>query len=94
VYFCCVEALQNAAKHAGSTAAISLQAGVTDAMLWFEVRDDGAGFDPACCWPGGPASTGQGLDNMADRIGARGGTLVVTSVRGAGTTVHGKIPLV
>jgi Histidine kinase len=47
VYFCCVEAIQNAAKHAGPTAAISLQAGVTGAMLWFEVRDDGAGFDPA-----------------------------------------------
>jgi signal transduction histidine kinase len=94
VYFCCVEAMQNAAKHAGATAAISLLAGVTDAMLWFEVRDDGAGFDAACCRPGGPASTGHGLDNMADRINARGGTLVVTSMPGAGTAVHGKIPLV
>src|SRR5262249_1802148 len=65
VYFCCVEALQNAAKHAGPTAAISLQAGVTGAMLWFEVRDDGAGFDPADRQQTDPASTGHGLDNMA-----------------------------
>jgi signal transduction histidine kinase len=94
VYFCCVEAMQNAAKHAGQAATISLRAGVVNARLWFQVRDDGAGFDPAGRRPGAPESAGQGLDNMADRIGARGGALVVTSAPGAGTTVRGEVPLV
>lgn len=93
VYFCCVEAMQNAAKHAGQAATISLRAGVTDAGLWFQVRDDGVGFDPVGRQPAHPAAAGHGLDNMADRIGARGGTLVVTSAPGAGTTVRGEIPL-
>jgi signal transduction histidine kinase len=92
VYFCCLEAMQNAAKHAGPTAAISLRAGITATTLWFEVRDDGAGFDPAGRRPANPASTGHGLDNMADRIGACGGALVVTSAPGAGTTVRGDVP--
>ncbi|HET9256656.1 MAG TPA: ATP-binding protein, partial [Pseudonocardiaceae bacterium] len=93
VYFCCLEAMQNAAKHAGPTATISLRADITGTTLWFEVRDDGTGFDPAGRRPADPASTGHGLDNMADRIGACGGTLVITSAPGVATTVRGDIPL-
>jgi signal transduction histidine kinase len=54
--------------------------------LIFEVADDGAGFDPAT------TPRGSGLQNMADRVEALGGTLEVTSTLGSGTTVSGSVP--
>ena len=47
VYFCCLEAIQNAGKHAGPDAHITVTIGHDDGMLRFEVADDGAGFDHA-----------------------------------------------
>ena len=45
VYFCCLEALANAGKHApGATVTITLQA--VPGELRFEVADAGPGFDP------------------------------------------------
>src|SRR5579872_5286602 len=44
VYFCCLEALQNSAKHAsGATARIRVWS--DSGALFFEVVDDGPGFD-------------------------------------------------
>lgn len=87
VYFCCVEALQNVAKHAGheAVAHVRLRDG-DDGVLFFEVADDGRGFDP------GTVRGGSGLENLADRLGAAGGTIEVTSARGAGTIVTGQVP--
>ncbi len=45
VYFCCIEALQNAGKHAGDGATAFVRVWEDDANLFFEVRDTGAGFD-------------------------------------------------
>ena len=45
VYFCCMEALQNAGKHAGDGAAAFVRVWEDGANLFFEVRDTGAGFD-------------------------------------------------
>jgi signal transduction histidine kinase len=86
VYFCCLEALQNAQKYAAATRA-SVRLHTTDGVLKFEVTDDGAGFDPAV------AKRGAGLSNMADRIDALGGTLELSSAPGSGTTVSGTLPL-
>lgn len=88
VYFCCLEAMQNATKHAGRHARISLRAGANSDALWFEVQDNGAGFDTHV-----PPSDGRGLDSMRDRIGSQGGTLVITAAPGVGTTVRGELPL-
>jgi signal transduction histidine kinase len=85
-YFCCLEAMQNAAKHAGRDASLEVLVRCADAGLDFEVRDDGAGFDA------GPGA-GHGFQNMTDRVGALGGTLEVTSVQGQGTSVRGRIPV-
>jgi signal transduction histidine kinase len=87
VYFCCLEALQNAAKHAGPTARAEVRLEQHDGDLRFEVSDDGAGFDPDT-----PASVG-GLQHMSDRLGALGGSVEVRSVLGGGTTVNGIVPL-
>lgn len=86
VYFCCVEALQNIAKHAGETARATVTLGSgTDGYLTFQVSDDGRGFDRAA------AISGAGLENMADRLGAVGGVLSVVSEPNRGTTVTGRI---
>jgi signal transduction histidine kinase len=85
VYFCVLEALQNVAKYAGAShAEIRLAASGGD--LTFEVADDGAGFDP------GIKAYGTGLQGMADRLHAHGGSLAVRSAPGAGTTVVGRLP--
>ena len=84
VYFCCLEAVQNASKHApGAQVALHLSYG--DGMLRFSVHDDGPGFDPAA------VETGAGLQNMADRIAALGGTIEVVSLPGGGTSVTGYV---
>jgi signal transduction histidine kinase len=87
VYFTCVEALQNAAKHAGEGARATVRLAQRNGSLEFSVSDDGAGFDPAV------AGRSAGLQNMTDRIGALGGTVAVDSAPGAGTRVVGAVPL-
>ena len=54
VYFCCREALQNAAKHAAGATAAEIRLWEEGAAVHFEVRDDGAGFSPT------PAERGRG----------------------------------
>jgi signal transduction histidine kinase len=87
VYFCCLEALQNAGKHAGADAHALVKLHEEPGTLSFEVSDNGRGFEAN----GRPA--GAGLENMADRVAALGGELRVNSRPGAGTTIAGTIPL-
>ena len=87
MYFCCLEALQNAAKHA------------PDARVAIAVReDDGAAAlrgapttAPASTSP--PATAGHGYVNMSDRLGAIGGTVEWRSAPGEGAEIAGTIPL-
>jgi signal transduction histidine kinase len=88
VYFCVLEALQNAAKHAGAGAVATVRLTEENGALVFDVIDDGAGFDPA-----GVAAEGHGFTNMADRLGAFGGSVTVRSAVGGGTTITGTLPL-
>jgi signal transduction histidine kinase len=88
VYFCCLEAMQNAGKHAGEGSTLTISVTDADQVLRFDVRDNGAGFDMS-----DDAIKGHGFVNMADRLGAIGGSLHVRSAPGQGTTVSGEIPL-
>jgi len=85
VYFCVLEALQNAAKYAQASAArVTLcQDGQ---YLVFTVADDGTGFDPAT------TQMGTGLQGITDRLAALGGTAGITSAPGHGTQITGRIP--
>jgi signal transduction histidine kinase len=86
IYFCCLEAFQNAAKYAGEcsvTATLREEGG----YLEFAVSDSGCGFDQ------GDSKAGMGTRNMADRVESLDGTLSITSTKGAGTTVTGRIPV-
>jgi signal transduction histidine kinase len=84
VYFCCLEALQNAAKHARGASSVTITVARND-VLWFEVRDDGTGFEVADVTPG------RGISSMRDRVGAAGGRLAVHSEARRGTRVVGMI---
>jgi signal transduction histidine kinase len=87
LYYCCLEAIQNATKHGGPAPRISVTLEKRADELTFQVSDEGPGFD---------ASTlrhGTGFENMRDRIGALDGHLSIVSSPGAGTTVSGSVPL-
>ena len=88
VYFCILEALQNAGKHAGATATVAVRVWEAGGLLHFEVSDDGAGFETASL-----VGSGHGFVNMEDRLGAFGGTYSVRSRPAEGTTVTGSLPL-
>ena len=89
IYFCCLEALQNAAKYAGDGASARMRVWLEDDTLEFEVGDDGRGFSSV----NGESMAGAGLTNMRDRLGAVGGTLTIESTPGRGTSVRGRLPL-
>jgi len=84
IYYVCIEALQNAQKHAHEATAIWVTVRQDD-HLGLEVRDDGPGFIPT--------QTPGGLRNMADRIEAVGGRLLIDSSPGHGTRVIATVPL-
>jgi len=88
VYFCCMEALQNAGKYAGDGATIAVRVWEDAGAVSFEVNDTGKGFDSATSRP-----KGAGFVNMRDRVGAIGGSVTVRSKPGEGTTVSGRIPI-
>ena len=84
VYYGCLEAVQNALKHADATRiTLSLEEGPEG--LRFLVADDGVGFDSRL-----PPS-GSGLRGLSERVEEHGGSLRVSSKPGRGTTVEGLI---
>jgi signal transduction histidine kinase len=90
VYFACLEAMQNAVKHADGATAVSVVLAMDNGSgdgLAFEVCDDGRGFDQAAV----PA--GNGLLNVRDRVAAMGGSLRVQSTPQVGTVVAGVLPV-
>ncbi len=83
VYFCCLEAVQNASKHSAATV-ITIDLRGTAAGIAFTIADDGRGFVPG-------RSVG-GLANMRDRVESLQGTVTVESAPGRGTVIHASVP--
>jgi signal transduction histidine kinase len=82
-YYAVSEALTNAAKHANASLAhVDLE--VTDGTLQLSIRDDGNG--------GADPTRGSGILGLMDRIEALGGTIVVTSPPGEGTSIALELP--
>jgi signal transduction histidine kinase len=82
-YFVASEALANANRHADATQ-IRLGARVDRDRLVLEIADDGLG--------GADEALGTGIAGLRERVGALGGTLDITSVAGAGTTIVARLP--
>ncbi len=86
VYFCVLGAVRNAVTHAGADR-LSILLEDRDHRLDFRVADDGCGFDAE------EVVHGSGLTNMADRLDALGGTLVIDTGVDGGAVVAGSIPV-
>jgi PAS domain S-box-containing protein len=86
VFFCAREAIQNATKHAGARAHVTLSVTRRDDGLEFAVADNGPGFDPR------EQSTGFGLASMRDRIAAVGGEIEIISAPGHGLRIRAIVP--
>jgi signal transduction histidine kinase len=86
IYFCVLEAIQNAHKHAaGARRIVVTLDGSAGDRLRFSVRDDGSGADVI--------DAGAGITNMHDRLAAIGGDVDVASRLGVGTVVRGEAPV-
>jgi signal transduction histidine kinase len=83
LYFCCMEAVQNAAKHSGA-ARVTVQLREDGGRWRLDVTDDGSGFDRTSALA---HAAGAGLMNMRDRLDAVGGTVSIVSEVGSGTTI-------
>lgn len=81
------ESVRNVARHARASRMSVTVRREGDSLL-LEVVDDGVGFDPDAQRPSGHLGL-RSLDSLARDAG---GTLVVTSAAGAGTTVHLEVP--
>jgi len=80
------EALQNVAKHAGTSQVwVRIRVGAHGAE--FVVEDNGSGFVP------GEAVAGNGLDNMRQRAAACGMSFSLHSAPGQGTVINIRLPL-
>jgi len=86
LYFCTVEAVQNAVKHSGASS-ISVDLSAEGGVVRLVVRDNGSGFRPAA------ESLGHGLGNMRDRIDAVQGQFALHSAHGHGATVTATVPV-
>jgi signal transduction histidine kinase len=83
-YYVVSELLTNAVKHARASV-VRVAVEQRDKTLRLSIRDDGVGgADPA---------RGSGLIGLRDRVEAIGGTVVIQSPAGAGTTVLVSLPL-
>jgi signal transduction histidine kinase len=86
VYLCCLEAIQNAAKHAGHGAVVGIELRRGGGELEFEVHDTGRGFEPR------NTPRGSGQTGIKDRVHAVGGRVQILAAPGRGTTVAGAVP--
>lgn len=88
VYFCCLEALQNVAKHAGAHATARVGLVLEGDALCFWVEDNGVGFAHTRQVTGG-----RGLANLHARMAAVNGQVTIGSAAGGGVSVRGRVPL-
>ena len=90
IYFCCLEAVQNATKHANASEILidlrcsEISSHRTDVEL--TITDDGQGFDVS-------ATSRGGLANIRDRIESLHGSVLITSERGRGTIICATLPV-
>ena len=85
------EALNNAVKYAEATEVrISLKLGEDSFTL--KVEDDGGGIDPGASDAPMRPTSGSGLVNMKNRMDEIGGTCILRSNLGQGTTVEFNVP--
>jgi two-component system, NarL family, sensor kinase len=86
VFFSCLEAIQNSAKH-GRAGEVCVRLSNGSGGLTFSISDDGTGYDPE------RTPDGNGLTNLRDRLLSLGGEVRIEAAPGRGTTVTGHVPV-
>ncbi len=87
------EALANVAKHSGATS-VGLTLTYTPDLVALDVLDDGSGFDiNAKTGADTRTGTGYGLEAMRSRLQQVGGSLIIESTPGEGTTLSANVPI-
>jgi signal transduction histidine kinase len=83
-YYVVSEALANAAKHSGASAA-EVEAAMSEGALRVRISDNGTG--------GADEAKGSGIVGLRDRVEALGGTMALASPRSGGTTISIWLPV-
>ncbi len=86
VFLAAREALNNIAKHSGATE-VQLRITLADSMLEIRIEDNGCGFEPDY------AVSGNGLENLKQRMQEAGGDCRIETFRMQGTTIFLTLPL-
>jgi PAS domain S-box-containing protein len=84
LYFSAAEAVTNAAKHANPTE-VRVHIGRRNGAAFVQILDDGIG--------GASLEQGSGLRGLCDRLATLGGTVVLASPPGSGTTLVAEVPV-
>jgi signal transduction histidine kinase len=82
-YYVVSEALTNVAKHANAST-VHVDVDATDGLVRLAIRDDGVG--------GADPNRGSGLIGLKDRVEATGGSMLVESRLGEGTSIVVELP--
>ena len=91
VYRIFQEILTNIGKHADPSE-VAVTAQNREGRVWFEIQDNGKGFDLESGWQSSPKA-GMGLLAMEERIRMLGGSLQIWSRKSQGTIITFEIPL-
>jgi len=85
IYRVVQEAVNNAQRHAHAKN-VTVELRETPTAVQVQIKDDGGGFDAK-------RARGMGLLGMEERVKRLGGTIVIDSRPGAGTTIRAELPL-
>ena len=85
------EAVSNAVRH-GNASEVRAQVNEQDGKIFFDIRDNGGGFEARINHEALRVEGHRGLANMTERMSLMGGTLEVRSEIGKGTRVLGILP--
>jgi signal transduction histidine kinase len=80
------ESLNNVVRHSGATE-VEFRMAASDGTLDIVIADNGKGFEP------GIKRQGLGLENLPGRLKKLGGSCIIESRIGEGTTVKIRLPL-
>ncbi|MBL9138134.1 MAG: PAS domain S-box protein [Verrucomicrobiales bacterium] len=86
------EMLANVAKHARATC-VSVLLERDDELVRLTVEDDGCGFDAEAIQESPETAQRLGLLGIRERVALAGGTLLIESAPGAGTTLLVRVPI-
>ena len=86
------EAMNNLAKHSRADR-VDLSLGKSNKHLTLSIRDNGRGFDPGQKLARKSQTRGLGLVSMKERADLSGGSLIIDSAQGNGTTIRVSWPV-